>query len=393
MLSRDVLEDVIEWWEEEIKGQRIIEREILVEVEKSLDMEEISVIRGVRRSGKTFVLYDLFRKHGGIYINFEDERLAGFSADDFEKVADLMAKRGEKILYLDEVQEVEGWEKFAHRAHRRFKIFVTGSNSSLLSGDYSKALVGRTKSFTVCPLSYREFLSFRDLPPERESFIEYLRLGGFPRIALTGDLSLVKEYFERMIYRDIIGRSHIMHPDSLKDISLYLLSNVGKEFSYRSLRELTGIRHESTLKEYVGLLESAFMISIVRRYSPSLRKQGGYSKKVYAVDTAMAHLGMRTSEDRGRIFENAVYLHLRRKYDVYFLKNGREVDFLACEGLNPVKMVNACYEADEGTSKREEASLRYFMKKYDVPAEIVTLYPFKVPREIELRLAHRWMLS
>ncbi len=393
MVSRDVLEDAIEWWKTEVSREKIIQREILPEIERSLKMEEITVVKGVRRSGKTFILYSLMKKYGGIYINFEDERLSGFSQEDFEKIADIMDGRKEKILYLDEVQEVRGWEKFAHRTHRRFKIVVTGSNSSLLSGDYATALVGRTLSFTVRPLSYGEFLVFREERVSRESFIEYLRLGGFPRVVLTGEISLVREYFERTIYRDIIGKENILYPEALKDMAIYLLSNVGKEFSYRSLRELTGIRHENTLKEYLGLLEGAFLVHIVRKYSPSLKKQGGYSKKLYAVDPSLAHIGLRIDEDRGRIFESAVFLHLNRKYDVFFLKNSREVDFLACDGLNPVKMVNAVYEADEETARREITSLRYFMKKYDVPAEIVTVYPFDVPENIELRLAHRWMIE
>jgi len=94
MISRDVLEDVIAWWRDEINREKIIEREILVDVEKTLDMEEVTVIRGVRRAGKTFILYSLLRKHGGIYINFEDERLAGFSVEDFEKITDIIKAEG-----------------------------------------------------------------------------------------------------------------------------------------------------------------------------------------------------------------------------------------------------------------------------------------------------------
>lgn len=391
MTSRDVLEDVVDWWKEEVAGERVIARDIMGEVEQSLDMEEITVIKGVRRTGKTFILYALLRKHGGIYINFEDERLMDFSAADFDKVADIMKFRGERILYLDEVQEVEGWEKFAHRAHRRFKIVVTGSNSKLLSGEYAGALVGRTRSFTISPLSFREFLRFRGLRPERESLISYLKIGGFPRIVLTGEISLVREYFERSLYRDIIARESIKYPEALKDMAFYLLSNVGKEFSYRSLRDVTGIAHESTLKEYLGLLRNAFLVDIIKKYSPSLKKQAVYSKKLYAVDPALVHMGKRYDEDRGRVFENAVYLHLKRKYDVYFLKNGKEVDFLACDGLRPLKMLNAVYEAEGESAERELASLRYFRKKYEIPAEIVALYGFDVPEGIELRLAHRWM--
>jgi hypothetical protein len=392
MTSRDVLEDVIDGWRESIEGERVIHRDITDDIERSVEMEEITVIKGVRRAGKTFILYELFQRHGGIYLNFEDERLYDFTHRDFEKVADIARERGERFLYLDEVQEVEGWEKFAHRAHRRFKIFVTGSNSRLLSSDYASALVGRTKSFTVYPLSYAEFLRFRNLELSRESFMEYLHTGGFPRVVLTGDISLVREYFERIIYRDIISRARISYPEALKAIALYLLSNVGKEFSYRSLKGITGIRHVNTLKEYVGMLRDAFLLEVVSRYSPSLKVQASYSKKAYAVDPAFISLGMRGSEDLGRRLENAVDLHLRRTHDVHFMKNAREVDFVACEGLRPVKLINVVYEAeDEETLKREVTSLLHFGEKYGLPMELVSVYPVSVPEGITNRLAHRYL--
>ena len=392
MTSNDVLEDIVEEWRNIIQKERVIHRDVADDVEKSLGMEEISVVKGVRRAGKTFILYELFKRQDGIYLNFEDERLYDFTLADFEKVVDIAGEHQKKILYLDEVQEVPGWEKFAHRAHRRFKMFVTGSNSQLLSSEYASALVGRTKSFTILPLSYPEFLRFKNMELSRNSFMKYLHTGGFPRIVLTGDISLIREYFERIIYRDIISRARIKYPDALKTIALYLLSNVGKEFSYRSLKAISGIRHENTLKEYIGLLKDAFLIDVLSRYSPSLKVQASYSKKAYAVDTAFITLGKRKGEDTGRILENMVYLHLKRKKDVYFLKNTKEVDFIVCQGLQPIKLVNVSYEAEKKeTINREVDSLFYFGKMYKVPLELVSVYPARVPHGISSHLAHRYL--
>ena len=392
MTSNDVLEDIVEEWRNIIQKERVIHRDVADDVEKSLGMEEISVVKGVRRAGKTFILYELFKKQEGIYLNFEDERLYDFTLPDFEKIADIAMEHQKKILYLDEVQEVPGWEKFAHRAHRRFKIFVTGSNSKLLSSEYASALVGRTKSFTILPLSYPEFLRFKNMELSRNSFMKYLHTGGFPRIVLTGDISLIREYFERIIYRDIISRARIKYPDALKTIALYLLSNVGKEFSYRSLKAISGIRHENTLKEYIGLLKDAFLLDVLSRYSPSLKAQSSYSKKAYAVDTAFITLGKRKGEDTGRILENMVYLHLKIKNDVYFLKNTKEVDFIVCRGLQPIKLVNVRYEAEKKeTIKREVDSLLYFGKMYKTPLEFVSVYPARVPHGISSHLAHRYL--
>ncbi len=393
MTSRDVIEDVIDEWRDTIHQENVIHRDLTEEVERSINLEEITVIKGVRRAGKTFILYELFKKHGGIYLNFEDERLYDFTVNDFEKIIDIAKEQKKTILYLDEIQEIQGWEKFAHRTHRRFKIFVTGSNSKLLSSEYASALVGRTKSFNIYPLSYPEFLRFKNTDINRNSFLEYLRTGGFPRVVLTNDLSLIKEYFERIIYRDIIPRGNIRYPDALKKIAIYLLSNIGKEFSYRSLKTITGIKHENTLKEYIRMLKDAFLIDIINRYSTSLKIQESYSKKIYTVDTGFITLGKRRNEDIGRSLENTIYLHLKRKYDdIYFLKNTREIDFIICRGLKPIKLVNVCYEAEqEETIKREIESLLYFHKKYTIPLELISVYPIPVPNGITLHLAHRYL--
>lgn len=392
MTSKDVLLDVIEGWKEDIDKEKVIYRDIMSQIEKSLDMEEVTVIRGVRRAGKTFIVYWLIQKHGGLYLNFEDERLYDFKVEDFEKVKDICEEKGIDTLYLDEVQEVDGWEGFAHRVHRKIKLVVTGSNSSLLASEYATALTGRTKSFTIFPLTYSGFLRFKEEEPSRKSFLEYTNTGGFPRVVQTGDRSLVKEYFERIIFRDILKRKNLRYPDALRSIALYLLSHVGKEFSYNSLKSVCKIKHDHTLKEYVGALKEAFLLDMISKYSPSLKKQGTYNKKIYSVDPLFSNLGKRMDDDHGLILENIVFLHLKRKYDLYFVKNHKEADFLLCDGLGPQRLVNVTYEAEEEeTLKREVSSLQYFGKKFDVPLELVSVYPVKVPEEIDSRLAHRYL--
>ena len=125
MIQKGVLEDIAAGWSEDIAGEGVIERDLMANVEASIHQEEVTVIKGVRRAGKTFILYHLLQKYGGVYINFEDERLYDFTLEDFEKVLDMTLKHKPQMLYLDEVQHVEGWEKFAHRAHRKVKIFGT----------------------------------------------------------------------------------------------------------------------------------------------------------------------------------------------------------------------------------------------------------------------------
>ncbi|MEA3559446.1 MAG: ATP-binding protein [Candidatus Thermoplasmatota archaeon] len=395
MTSKDVILDVIEDLADDIRKDSVIQRDLTVGLIKSLKMEEVTVVKGVRRSGKTFMLYDLWKRFGGTYINFEDDRLVNFEISDFQKVLDIANENSNKILYLDEVQEVKGWEKFAHRIHRKMKIFVTGSNSRLLSSDYSKALVGRTRSFISNTLSYREFLRFRGIDPDRSSFLDYMKLGGFPRVVLTEDLNLVKEYLDRIIYRDIIARNEIKYPEALRSIALYLLSNVGKEFSYRSLREIGGLSHESTVKKYIKLLEEAFLLNIINAFSWSLKKQQRYSKKVYATDHSLASPGRRRGLDRGRMLENILYKHLRTQNDLYFFKDRVEVDLLLCDGLEPFGGINSTFEADNyRTLQREIKGLLKVKDLFDIRVELVSVYPLKgLPEGIENRLAHRYLFD
>ncbi len=392
MVSKDVLQDIVEGSLEFIEGGEVLHRDMVPVIEASLEMEEVTVITGVRRSGKTYVTFELLRRNGGIYLNFEDERLIGFEPADFAKVTDIADGIGTRIMVLDEVQEVVGWEKFAHRAQGRYKIIVTGSNSRLLSGDYSKALTGRTKGYRVHPLSYSEFLRFRNARAGRRTLIDLMETGGFPRVVLTGDRSLAREYLDRTIYRDVVGRARIDRPEALHQIAMYLLSNVGKEFSYTALMDMCGIGNAGTVRKYVELLEEAYLIETLKRYSPSLRRQEGYLKKVYAVDVSFAALGKRVTEDAGRLFENVALNHLGRKGDVFYLKNAREADFIVCDGLKPLRIVNVAYDVPgKETLDREVDSLRYFGRKYDVPLQLVTLFPAKVPGDIDHRLGHRFL--
>lgn len=392
MIQKEVLEDITAEWAADINRETVIERELAAALESTIKQEEVSVIKGVRRAGKTFMLYHLMKKYGGTYINFEDERLRDFDLDDFEKLLDI-AQKNEPIIYLDEVQHILGWEKFAHRVHRKIKIFVTGSNSKLLSSDYAKSLVGRTKSFDVYPLSFTEYLKFTEKRRSRQSLIEYMETGGFPRIVMTGDASLAKEYLDRIIYRDILGTENIKHPEAIKTLAYYLLSNVGKEFSFRSLKGITGLKHESTIRDYLGHLKDAYLIDIIKKYDSSIKAQETYGKKIYAIDPGFISLGKRRERDMGRVLENAVYLYLNRtKHDIFYGKNSREVDFVVCEGLKPIRIINVTLEAtSEKTLKREIDSLHYFQEKYNIPRELVSLYPCGVPEDIDFHLAHRFL--
>ena len=393
MVSQSSIQEVIDSWQEKIMKEHVIERDLSKALADSLNLEEVTVLTGIRRSGKTFMMFGLMQKFGGSYINFEDDRLNGFQSEDFDKLMDIMIQRGQRILYLDEVQEAPGWEKFAHRAHRNLKLVVTGSNSSLLSSDFSSALTGRTKTFVSKPLNYQEFLRFRQKKPDKASLLEYMRLGGFPRIVLTGETSLAREYLDRIIFYDVLRTASLKNSKALMDLAIYLLSNIGKEFSYRSLKDITGLKHDETVKDYLDALEKAFLFTLIRRYSGSLRKQHTYPKKVYAIDPALIVLGKRLDDDRGLVLENIIFNHLLGRWDVYYCKNGEDIDFLLCQGTRPKEAMNVTFEVinKEGL-ERETRSLLKFAKDHDIKARLVSVYPVKdLPDSIEGDLAHQFL--
>ncbi len=383
MIAIQLLKRIIEEQQEEIKTAKVRERKIIREVEKSMELEEVTVLTGVRRAGKTYIMYYLAKKFGGVYVNFEDERLVGFDIGDFDKLYNLV---GKKTLFLDEVQNIKGWEKFVRRIHKKTKVVVSGSNSSLLNSEFTTALTGRTITFEVFPLDYEEFLSFKGLAPSINSFEKYIDLGGFPRVVQTEEKEFIREYFNMIIYKDVIPRFNIKYGEALKELAVYLVSNIGKPFSYRSLTRVVGIRHEMTIKEYIKHLESSYLISTLQKYHPSFRKRELFPKKVYSIDPSFSKIGSVDLSIRSRALENIIYLHLLRSFgrnNLYYFANKGEVDFLIAPNLNPKIAINVSYSIDNKKTLAREVrglmELKPSIKKY-----LLTLYPldFDLPREI-----------
>ncbi len=383
MLSAALLRRVVEEQRELILSAKIKPRKVAKKLEESMNFKEVTVLTGVRRSGKTYLMYHLAKEFGGVYINFEDERLMGFDLSDFERLYALC--EGGPLL-LDEVQNIPGWEKFVRRIHEKTKVVVSGSNSSLLNSEFTTILTGRTLTFDIFPLDYSEFLSFKELRPSIQSFEKYLDLDGFPRIVETERTDFIREYFNMIIYKDVLPRFNLKYGQSLKDLAVYLLSNVGKPFSYRSLCRLLGIRHEMTVKEYVKHLESSYLLFTIQKFYPSFRIREFSPKKSYSVDPLLARIGITDLSLRSRLLENVIYLHLIRlfgKDNVYYSLKKREVDFVVAEGLKPSLAFNVAYSInDSKTLKRELEGLLELspsIKKY-----LVTLYPldFDLPEGI-----------
>lgn len=369
----------------------LVKREIQDEIEKLIPQREILIITGIRRSGKSSLmklLCDDLIKSGNVsennilYLNFEDERFVPFTVQDFEPLyetfLELENPQGRTYLFLDEIQNISGWEKWLNRLYEfeNVKIFVTGSNASLLSSEISTALTGRNRQIVIWPFSLREFLAMKGVSIDIKSlykrqekvqikrlFREYLELGGFPEILKIGDTTLLEQYYKDIIYRDVITRYGIKNVKEIKELTLFLAANPGTAQSYKNIQKIIGVRSQNTVKNYLEALNDVYLFFSMDLFDYSLKRQIYNPSKIYCIDVALSNsISFQFSRNIGHIYENIVYLELlRRNNELYYWKSkkGREVDFVVKKGLHIIEAIQVCFSLeDAGSRQREIEALR-----------------------------------
>lgn len=280
---------------------------------------------------------------------------------------------GKKYFFFDEIQCVEGWEKFVNRLYEKenAKVFVTGSNSSLLSSEISSVLTGRNKVLELYPLSFKEYLKTRkDIAigastksqiALNKCFDDYFYLGGFPYVLKTKDVQILKDYYSNILYKDIIVRKKIRQVKDIKEISLFLMNNVGQLCSYNQIIKNSGIKSTSTIKNFIDFLSEAYLFFTVPKYDFSVRKQIQNPKKIYFIDVGMLRqVGICFSKNSWWLLENLVFLELKRQgKEIYYYRNrqGNECDFIIRQGLNITQAIQVCFELNPNTEEREIAGL------------------------------------
>jgi len=373
-----------------LKKTELVKREVQKDIAPLLNQREIIIITGVRRGGKSSLMRlmadDLVEKYNVLqdnilYLNFEDERFTNFSIYDFEQVYEIFLELyhpdGKKYFFLDEIQNIKGWEKWVNRLYEfeDLKIFVTGSNATLLSSEIATALTGRNRQLIVYPFSFNEFLTLRNYTIAEKDFYlrekrveikklfdEYFNLGGFPEILKIRDNTLLEQYLKDIIYRDVIARYSIRNIKEIKELALFLASNIGTIQSYNNLREVINVKSLNTIKNYLEMLENVFLFFKVDLFSYSVKKQIYNPSKIYSVDSALSNaLAFKFSENIGHIYENMVFIELkRRNKEVFYWKSkrGREVDFVIKRGLKIDEAIQVCFSlTDKRTRNRELESL------------------------------------
>ena len=364
---------------ENILKDATIEREVEKKAVKCLKDDLIKVIIGVRRSGKSILAHRLLRNNDYGYINFDDERLLGIKTSDLNDLLEILNEINPKARYLlfDEIQNVAGWELFVNRLKRNdYNVIVTGSNSKLLSGELATHLTGRHVEIELYPFSFKEFLLYQGKIFSNDDFYltskraeikkllnDYLISGGFPELLrIEMKEQYLRDLHDKIINRDIVERYNIKYTKTIKEISLFLLSNFGSKITYHKIKNVFEIKSAHTVKKYINYLENAYLVSELLPFSFKVKEQIKKPRKIYGIDIGLiGAFSANFSPNTGRAIENIVFLELKkRQNEIYFYTNpnDKEVDFVIKKGLRVNELIQVCLNLeDEDVKKREVDAL------------------------------------
>ena len=386
MYMKDLLKQIILEQQEILHAQnkRYVQRYI---ADEWLQTSEILIISGIRRCGKSVLMQQIRDRlvEKDFFFNFDDERLANFKLDDFQKLQECFVELfGEQhTYYFDEIQNIEGWERFVRRLYNAGnKIVITGSNARMLSRELGTHLTGRYLQVEIYPFSFQEYLAMNEIPVYAKtlytttgratmvkSFVKYMECGGFPKFLQDGSVSYLTSLYESIIYRDILTRNGLTNEKEMLELMFYLASNATKRVTYSSLGKVVGIQHPDTIKNYLEYIQQTYLISQLFRYDPSVKKQMMSPKKIYFVDNAIIkRIGFNATENNGVFLENLVFIELKRRgWDVYYYADKKECDFIVRKGLHISDAYQVTLIMDSPqTREREIAGVREAMQAYSL---------------------------
>jgi len=357
-----------------------------------LDANKVITIAGVRRSGKTHVMFQCMNEllKNGIksdnifYVDFENERLVGIRATDLDNLLvahrELFNPRGIVYVFLDEIQVVENWEKWVRKIYDTggYRLIISGSSTELLSMEIATSLAGRNLAYVIYPFSFEEYVNARNVKISKltkysidrgtilKALDEFLEFGSFPEVALTQDksrkLELLSSYFDAIFFKDIVRRYKVREVGELKIFLRIISSNYATYFSsvksFNYFKSLGMKISRVTILKFLEYTESVFLVSLLEQYEKSVRKRISKQTKAYVIDIGVSRLF--SSIDKGRSLENAVFLELRRRKGVsdsinYLrLKSGKEVDFIV--GGKSMELIQVSYDVSAPDTRSREIS-------------------------------------
>ena len=360
-------------------------------ITKLSQTDEVVVVKGVRRCGKSTLLINEMKrlvasgveKEQLLFVNFEDVRLIGHLGVELlglikDTYMEFVNPQGKPYIFLDEVQNIEHWEKWVNTEYelKKSHLYVTGSNSSMLSSEIGTALSGRYVSVDIYPLSFKEFLLFKDIEVNSKmelisqkhllnrEFRAFINEGGFPKSIEYADdkakqKELIESYFNSILLKDIVARFKLKNFKTLEDLSAFLLSNTATYHTINKLKNSFAISYDMT-RDYIEYLEKAYMILTINKFDYSLKKQQANARKYYSIDLGLSNLlRVPNVKTKGQDLESVVLLELlSRGYKVYYYKTkgDLECDFVLEKNREIVELIQVTMSlSNEKTRKRELA--------------------------------------
>ncbi len=426
MLSKETLKEIV------VSNENFITKDIETIVERENiflppKLNKVIVFYGVRRSGKSYVLFDFFKRHkdSALYVDFEDERLTDFEVKDFQRFKEAFLELKphlsgkEMFLLFDEVQNVKGWERFSRRAVERenIKVFVTGSSSKMMPKEFHTSLRGRSWSIELLPFSFREYLRIKGIdlkdrsvvygpkkPMLKKYFSEYLKWGGFPEVAFSisefEKRKLIKEYLEAMFFKDLVERFDISNIHLLDSLREKIFSSFSLKLSltafYKQYKDKFPFSKDSLFLYYKHFLDSMLTFE-VRKFSESPCKRLRNPAKIYLVDTGIAKRV--TSADSERLLENIVFLELRRRGgEIFYFEEKRECDFIIRNDSTSLSAYQVVWELNEKNESREISGLIEACGFLGIKKGIILSFDEEEKRkianvEIEIIPVWKWLLQ
>ncbi len=414
-------EILVEWnphWKE-TAGLKLVEREMVIEVEQWLDRKEILGFLGARRSGKTTLMTILINrlsstipKRNILFVKCDDDRVQKVNLidDAIKSYRELVNPEGKIFVFIDEVQEIDGWENTLKRIYdlkKEVKIIISGSNFSMLREDFSYRLAGRIAYFEVYPLSFSEFLKTKlrikdkiealSKKDEIKHYLfEYMEFGGFPEVVLENNPKIKKQllqfYFDTIIYRDIIKKRSIRNAAKMERMVNLFLQNISNPMNFSKVGKDISLSVD-TIGEYAAYLKDAYLVFNMPIFGFSVKAQEINPKKIYCIDSGIRNIkGFRFSLDYGRIAENIVFIELKRRNfsdplsRIFYWrdKKQKETDFLLMSEIKISKVIQVCWDINQPeVKKREVEGLLSVLNEYDLESGLIITEDYEGEEIIE----------
>lgn len=399
-------------------------REITSDITPFINTKEVVALTGLRRAGKTTVLYQIMDrlesegipKEAMLHMNFEEPAIAPkLNLEMLDQIyrtyREEVYPSGKAYLFFDEIQNISNWEKWvrARNESEDIKIFITGSSANLMSRELATVLTGRHVEFYVTPFSFKEILKLKNIkipesklkinPPPliQNALKEYMTWGGFPEVVLSNNIDrkkiLLKQYFDDILFKDVAMRHQVRDLAMLRNIAVHLITQTSCLFSINRISKLFQISLEMA-SNYCNFIQEAFLVDYLSYFSLKTAERNRNPQKIHVNDLGLRQItSISLNMDYGKLAETLVYQHLQRKFrnDLFYWKGKQEIDFVIRSGNTIHSIIQVAYDnlEDVDTRQRELLSLEEAKSKFKKAK--MRLVVGKMPKSLDKLMTPLWL--